>query len=195
MARIRTFIAVGLPQSVRGHCVEVQERLAQLGAEVKWVVSENLHVTLLFLGEVVDREVPQICKVVAERAATHDPFRLMVEKLGCFPNLRRPRILWANVGAGAQELVALHDDLEGALLELGCYRREERRYTPHLTLGRVNSDQGASELAQAISGYAGWQGGELDVREVQVLSSELTVDGPVYTVLSRAKLKRPGQEG
>jgi 2'-5' RNA ligase len=195
MARIRTFIAVGLPQTVRGHCVEVQKRLAELGAEVKWVAPENLHVTLLFLGEVFDREVPQICQAVADCSARHDPFRLAVENLGCFPNMRRPRVIWAGVGTGTQELVALHDDLETALLELGCYRREDRQYTPHLTLGRVESDQGADELAQALSGYAGWQGGEIDVREVQVLSSELMAGGPVYTVLSRAKLRRPEREG
>jgi 2'-5' RNA ligase len=114
-----------------------------------------------------------------------------VEAVGCFPNPRRPRTVWAGVGEGGAELVALHDALEPPLLDLGCYRREERQYTPHITLGRVKSDRPTDRLAQVLTKNAKWQGGTTEVREVLVLSSELTPQGPVYTVLSRAKLRKP----
>jgi 2'-5' RNA ligase len=113
---------------------------------------------------------------------------MSVEKLGCFPNARRPRVLWIGVGQGAQDLCTLHDDLEPPLLDLGCYRREERKYTPHITLGRVRSDRPADKLAAALATQAGWHGGQTTVQEIQVMSSELTSEGPIYTVLSRAKL-------
>jgi RNA 2',3'-cyclic 3'-phosphodiesterase len=87
-----------------------------------------------------------------------------------------------------QELVALHDALEPPLLDLGCYRREERQYTPHITLGRVKSDRPDDRLALALAKQAGWRGGNMDVREVLVMSSELRPQGPEYTVLSRGKL-------
>jgi 2'-5' RNA ligase len=102
-------------------------------------------------------------------------------------------VIWAGVGDGAAEAVQLHDALEPPLLELGCYRREERQYTPHVTLGRVNGDGGAERLAAALARRADWQGGTTEVGEVHVLSSELTPQGPVYTVLSRAKLRPRGR--
>jgi 2'-5' RNA ligase len=193
MARLRTFIAVDIGKAIRGRAVALQEALARSGTDVKWVEPDNLHVTLLFLGEVEDRDVPAVCRVVADCAGELPPFALQVATAGCFPNPRRPRILWVGVGRGTQELVALHDALEPPLLELGCYRREDRPYTPHITLGRVKSDRPTDRLAQALAKQAGWDGGEIDVREVLVMSSELRPQGPVYTVLSRGKLGTTAQ--
>jgi 2'-5' RNA ligase len=191
MARLRTFIAVGLDKSIRDRLMSLQESLGRSGADVKWVEPENLHVTLLFLGEVIDRDVPDVCRVVGEATAKRVSFPLTVEKASCFGNPRLPRTLWVGVGEGSQELCALHDSLEPPLLDLGCYRREERQYTPHITLGRVKTDRPNDVLAQALARQLGWQGGRELVREILVMSSELTREGPMYTVLSRAKL---GQE-
>jgi 2'-5' RNA ligase len=189
MARLRTFIAVDLGKAIRDRCVALQETLARSGAECKWALPENLHLTLLFLGEVVDRDVPALCQAVAEVCAKQAPFAVSVESAGCFPNPRRPRVVWVGVGEGAPELVALHDALEPPLLALGCYRREGRQYTPHITLGRVKGERSpADKLSLALAKQAKWQGGATEVREILVLSSELMPQGPVYTVLSRAKL-------
>lgn len=187
MARIRTFIAVDPGKNIRDRASALQETLARKGADVKWVEPENLHVTLLFLGEVDDRDIARVCRAVAETAARHPAFPLSVETVGCFPNPRRPRVLWAGVGQGAPELCALYDALEVPLVELG-YRREERRYTPHLTLGRVTSDRPSDTLTPALAKHTRWKGGEINVREIQVMSSELTSQGPVYAVLSRVAL-------
>lgn len=188
MARVRTFLAIDLGKAIRDRCLALQDTLARGGAEVKWVEEENLHLTLLFLGEVVDRDLPKVCRAVADCSALHNPFALSVESVGCFPNPRRPRIVWVGVGAGSAEVCALHDALEPPLLELGCYRREERAYTPHITLGRVKGERSTADLATVLARQAKWRGGETDVREVRVLSSELRPQGPIYTILSRAKL-------
>jgi 2'-5' RNA ligase len=188
MARLRTFIAVDPGKAIRDRCVALQEGLARAAEGVKWVEPENLHVTLLFLGEVEDRTVPALCRAVAEVCAGRGGFHMGIEGVGCFPNPRRPRIVWVGVGAGREELVALHDALEPPLLDLGCYRREERQYTPHLTLGRARGDGSADALAAALAQKARWQAGDTPVREVRVMSSELTPKGPVYATLSRAKL-------
>ena len=189
--RLRTFIAVDLSKPLRDRLVSLQESLARTGAAVKWVEVENLHVTLLFLGEVDERELPPLCRAVSVTCGRHERFPLSVETVGCFPNPRRPRVVWAGVGEGGPELVALHDALEPPLMELGCYRREERSYTPHVTLGRVKSDGPADALAAALAKKANWHGGEVEVRELLVMSSELTPRGPEYTVLSRGKLRKP----
>src|SRR5262245_63138182 len=114
---------------------------------------------------------------------------MTVDRVDCFGNPRRPRTLWVGVAEGAQPLCAIHDALEAALMELGCYRREERSFTPHITIGRVKGDRPSDALAAALAKHAGWKAGTVEVQEVLVMSSELTRDGPEYTVLSRAALK------
>jgi len=188
MSRIRTFIGIDVGKPIRDRLVSLQETLSRAGAEVKWVERENLHVTLLFLGEVDEREVPAVCSVVGEAVAIHQPFTMTIETAGCFPNPRRPRVLWVGVGEGAQGVCALHDGLEAPLLELGCYRREDRKYTPHVTLGRVKSNRPSDKLAVALAKHAGWKSGDTIVSEVHVMSSQLGPKGPLYTVLSRARL-------
>jgi 2'-5' RNA ligase len=200
MARLRTFIAIDPGKSIRDRLVSLQQALARAGTEVKWVEPENLHVTLLFLGEVDDRAVVDLCRAVGECCAEISGFRLGIERVGCFPNPRRPRVVWVGAGEGVQDVVGLHDALEPPLLALGCYRREDRPYTPHITLGRVRGDRTTDPLATALARHAGWQAGATEVREVLVLSSELTPEGPVYTVLSRARLgtgreMEPGIQG
>jgi 2'-5' RNA ligase len=192
MARLRTFIAIDLGKAIRDRCLALQDTLARTGAQVKWVEEENIHLTLLFLGEVEDRQLPALCQVVAEGCAAHDAFTLSVESVGCFPNPRRPRVVWVGVGAGSTEVCNLHQALEQPLLKLGCYRREDRPYTPHITLGRVKSDRPTDALALALARQTNWRGGETEVREVRVLSSELRQEGPSYTVLSRARLRTSG---
>ena len=81
----------------------------------------------------------------------------------------------------------IHDELETPLFDLG-YRMEDRKYTPHITLGRVKSDRPTQQLTAALQQHAAWQAGEQTVSEIHVMGSELTPDGPRYTVLGRAKL-------
>jgi RNA 2',3'-cyclic 3'-phosphodiesterase len=188
MARIRTFLALDPGKLMRDRVQNLQDELAGGGAAVKWVEAANLHLTLLFLGEVEDRDLAAICRATSKVAAQIDPFALSLEGVGCFPNMRRPRVLWVGVGEGKEAVTALHAALETPLLEMGCYRRESRPYTPHLTLGRVESDESDATLVEALATQANWQGGETTIHEVLVMSSELKRDGPVYTVLGRARL-------
>src|SRR5437588_6328232 len=190
MKPTRTFIALDPGKAIRDRLVALQENLAKTGAEVKWVEPDNLHLTLLFLGEVDQRDLTPVCRAVAEVAAKQPAFAMSIEQAGAFPNSRRPRTLWVGVGVGAPEVTALHGALEMPLLSLGCYRREERAYAPHLTVGRVRADRPAERLTAALNKYAAWSAGDTMVREVHVMGSELTLKGPLYTVMSRPYLSR-----
>lgn len=190
----RTFIAVPLEEKVRAKIVGLQEEMSAAGTEVKWVEPENLHVTLLFLGEVDLRESVEICRAVRRVTEGISPFKLQIAGMGCFPNARRPRTLWAGVAEGHDELTQLHHAIEGDLLELGGYRREERGYTPHITLGRIKTDDVTPELRAKITELTDWLGGKQVVRDVHVLTSELRSSGPAYSVISREKLRGTGYE-
>ena len=188
MPRVRTFLAIDLGEAVRDRLVSLQAELTTVAAEVNWVEPVNMHLTLFFLGEVQQRETLDICRAAQKAIAKMPAFHMNVEGAGCFPNARRPRTLWVGIGAGSEEVCAVHDAIEAPLLDMGSYRRETRAYVPHVTLGRVKADQDNDELAKALLNLKTWSAGETQVREVCVMSSELTRDGPIYTVLGRAKL-------
>jgi 2'-5' RNA ligase len=189
MARIRTFIAIDLGAGVKDRLTKLQEALGRTATGVKWVRPQNMHLTLLFLGEVEQLEVVSVCRLVQERARRHGPFTLTVEGVGAFPNTRRPKILWTGFTEGVDDLRALHTDLEVGLLELGCYRREDRAYTPHLTLGRLTHEERSEDWAPVIAKHCDWQGGTLPVDEVLVMASELRRDEPQHSVMGRAALE------
>ena len=188
MARRRTFLAIILGDKVRNQLLSLQQELSASAGEVNWVEPENLHLTLLFLGEVEQREVLDVCRVAQKAVAKMPEFSISVEGAGCFPNPRRPRTLWVGVGEGAAEVCAVHDAIETPLLDRRGYRRETRAYVPHVTLGRVKGDPENEELAKAIVQHQTWNAGDVLVREVHIMTSELTREGPSYTVVGRAKL-------
>jgi 2'-5' RNA ligase len=188
MPRTRTFIGVDVGDDIRTRAAALQADLAGSGADVKWVEPPNLHVTLLFLGEVDDRELVDVCRAVTAAARRESPFPLRVAGVGAFPTPRRPKILWGGVTDGADNLARLHAAIEAPLLDAGTYRREDRAYTPHLTLGRAKSDEDGNLLAPLLPKLLAWDGGQTMIDEVLVYSSELRRDGPEYTVVARAPL-------
>jgi 2'-5' RNA ligase len=189
MARIRTFIGVDIGPAVRRSAEALQRQLAKTGAGVNWTAPANYHITLEFLGDVDDRDLVGICRVVTEVAAGEPPFRLGVSRLGAFPTPRRPKIIWAGVREGEDELKRLFVALEPRLIDLGVYRKEDRPYTPHLTLGRAKDEAAGLTLAPELAKHQGWDGGQNDVEEVVVYSSELRRDGPEYAVVGRGPLR------
>jgi RNA 2',3'-cyclic 3'-phosphodiesterase len=188
MARTRTFIGVDVGAEIRRAAGDVQASLARSGAAVKWAEEVNLHVTLLFLGDVDDRDLMNVCRIVSKAAATEAPFPLSVAGIGAFPTPRRPKVVWGGITDGLASLVRLHAAMEQPLFDLGCYRREERAYTPHLTLGRTDSEADGQILAAELPKYLTWSGGQSMVDEVLVYSSELRKGKPEYTVLARSPL-------
>ncbi len=186
--RIRTFIALQLTPNIRQRLVAWQDKLAAAIPEVKWVEPENLHVTLLFLGEVPDREVAEVCQRVEEAVAEVAPFSVMVEGLGCFPEPRRPRVLWAGITTGSEQLQQVHALIEKPLHYLG-FRREERRYVPHITLGRLKADREVPRLPELLREYRSCRGGEMLASEICIMASQLERSGPIYTVMGRARFR------
>jgi 2'-5' RNA ligase len=186
--RLRTFIALDIERFTRDRLAGLQERLSAEGAAAKWVERENLHITLLFLGEVDMREIPDVCREVEQAAAECRPLVMTLAGAGAFPSPRHPRILIVHVTEGGDQVIELHDKIERRLLDLGSYRREDRPFKPHLTIGRVRGRITGDGMSAAIRKFESWEGGQSQVKEVLVMSSELRSEGPEYTVLSRAPL-------
>ncbi|HEX4131748.1 MAG TPA: RNA 2',3'-cyclic phosphodiesterase [Pirellulales bacterium] len=187
---VRTFVAVEMSPEVMARAGELTRVLARAEAPVKWVEPRHMHLTLKFLGEIDILEVPDVCNAVAAAVEPLPPFEFMAVGSGAFPDARRPRTVWLGVGAGNDGLITLHDAIEDALRALG-FRSEQRRFHPHLTLGRVrgNDPAGIGRLAAAIDQQREFAGGVSDVAEVVVMSSTLGREGPTHEPLSHAELR------
>jgi 2'-5' RNA ligase len=185
--KIRAFVAVPLPDDIRKRAVQVAGELAMVAPDVKWVEPHSLHWTLQFLGNVDQREVPEICAAVAEGVLEHEPFDLSLHGAGAFPSPERPRTLWLGVGQGREDIIALQATIEKSLEPLG-FRGEARRFTPHLTIGRPGRGEAPRSLATELAKLADFEGGKMLVDEVVVYSSELTRQGPIYEPLGFAPL-------
>ena len=99
--RLRTFIAVDVGKTIRDRIAALQETFARSGADLKWVEGPNIHLTLIFMGEVIDIEVPKVCKVISKAMADFGPFQLSVESVGCFGDRRQPACCGSASARGA----------------------------------------------------------------------------------------------
>lgn len=184
---LRTFVAVEISKPIRAQAAELIAALDGTAADVKWVETHNLHLTLKFLGDVHQREVAEVCRAVQQATGELAAFELEVLGAGAFPNLDRPRTVWLGAGMGAEEMVILHDRIEAELAELG-YREEHRRFQPHLTIGRVRGGMGIIELGELVKQHADFPAGMMKVEKVTVFSSKPTSAGPIYESIGTARL-------
>lgn len=188
MRAIRTFVAVDVWQELRDRARLVIKSLSSAPAKVRWTPPEQMHLTLNFLGDVQLTEVPAVCASVAGAAAPFAPFDVELTGVGVFPSLSNPRTIWLGVAEGGKRLVELHEAIENGLAEAG-FRADNRRFRPHLTIGRVRSlPEGPGELAALVAGLEEFEAGPMMVSQVAVYSSELGRDGPRYEVLGHGDL-------
>jgi 2'-5' RNA ligase len=192
METIRAFIAIPLPQPLLTKLTALQQQLEQQvpPRSVRWVRAEGIHLTLKFLGDTSTERVPDIKQALAA-VARHAPVcSFSVEGLGCFPNSRRPRVVWVGVKEPTGWLEVLQDAIEEAMTHFG-YSREKRVFKPHLTLGRVHRRASRSDAAQVGEVVADTTVGlltEVSVDQFALIRSVLKPTGAEYTTLEKFPL-------
>lgn len=184
---MRLFIAVGLGEEMREKLAEVSAGLAHRLQGVSWVRPENIHLTLKFLGEVGEDDIPAVGQALDETASCHRPFDLSGRGLGAFPSPSRPRVIWAGLEGDRESLSRLARDVEERLSALG-FPAEERPYHPHLTLGRVKNPSGPAGLEKILRETGADSLGPLPVAVLLLMKSTLAPDGAVHEVLSEHRL-------
>ena len=188
---MRTFIAIELPREIKDILAGIQEELRQARADVKWVNPENIHLTLKFLGEIEQDLVKQINALLENIAQENSCFRLYLSGLGAFPKLRYPRVIWISA-ASDQPVIDIANDLERRLVKIGL-PAESRRFSTHITLGRVRSGKNQKALVQAIESLnknlSSSPQPEFKVLQLTLFKSTLTPQGPIYEALSTHPLK------
>jgi 2'-5' RNA ligase len=186
--RLRTFIAVSLSSSALAEIEKTIRTLRTKFWEVRWVEPKNLHVTLKFLGDISLNDLPQLISAVTQCTSETYSFDLTFQGLGAFPNRESPKTLWIGCRKGSNELIQLAESIDNGLLSLG-YPKEARRFSPHLTIGRIKKPVQESPLMSIFEEQQDQLFGSCSVSEVQVLSSELTRHGAIYDELAAIPLR------
>lgn len=191
MSVVRSFIAIDLPDSLFGQLEQVSENLQGLleGMPIRWIAVPNIHLTLKFLGDVSEKNIPMIKEILKTEAASHKHFEVSVGGFGVFPNFTRPRVIWVGVEA-PDELENLQRRIDVETARLG-YVPDRRKYNPHLTLGRVSRNANPKEV-RSISTVLRKQRvgflGAVRISEVNLFRSDLGPRGAVYTKMFTAPI-------
>jgi RNA 2',3'-cyclic 3'-phosphodiesterase len=192
MNQLRAFIAIDLPTPIQEAIEKQTARLRQaLGDEsIRWAPVINMHLTLKFIGNIANSHINFIRQLLARTAESHPQFDLQIGGLGSFPNSKRPRVLWTGIHAPA-DLVSLQKNIEAGAVRLG-YEKEERPFSPHLTLGRVRQNLDPQELQKIRSTLDTIQLGNIGtarVDSIHLYKSDLRPEGSLYTKLFSASLQ------
>ncbi len=178
---MRLFVALEIPPAVRNNLATFLESLRAVTKKPRWVRADNLHVTLKFLGEVAEGKLEAVRTALGEihsgQAATLD-FR----GLGFFPNEKHPRVFWASIEA-SPNLKTLAGDIEFAMEKLGI-PREQREFSPHLTLARFERARLPETLRKMIAENAQRDFGSLRTSQFRLIQSKLRPSGAEYTALT-----------
>lgn len=183
---MRTFIAIELPAAIKNALAAAQDELREARAQVSWTKPDNLHLTLKFLGEIEAAQINSIAQACAETACQYGALSLQLEQLGCFPNPRQPRIVWAGLAGDLAALAELQKQLEDRLAALGL-THDIKPFRPHLTLGRIKAPPKGNQLAEAVAAYRLPTLG-FTVSEIVLMQSQLDPAGSIYTPLHHARL-------
>ena len=174
---VRAFVALEIHGNVVDSLVQAQKELEAAGADIKLVERENLHLNLKFLGEISESQASEARSRLAKLSLKGADVK--VRGVGAFPAPTRPRVVWASVAPEDEGFVV--PIAKGVMTALeGIGERDDRPFTPHITLGRVRSGRNMRELVEVLRLNAARDFGAAELREIKFKSSTLTPMGPVY---------------
>ena len=185
----RMFIAVSINDLIRENvsalATDLKKGIQFTGAHPSWVKPENWHFTLFFLGKTETDKIPAIKNAIEQVDA--DQFSIEIGGLGVFPNPKKPTVLWVGVSQNTEKLIQLQSNLVSELEKLG-YKRDNKKFHPHLTLARIKSLKGVSAMISVIKGHESNLAGSLLVDKISLYKSDLKPNGAIYTPLFEKKL-------
>lgn len=179
---IRAFIALELPQELKQTIADYLAPLRALDKCISWTKAENVHLTLKFLGEVSNAQIENVNTALREICTNFAPIAAEISGAGVFPNEHRPRVLWIGLNESSGKLAELTQQIEHECRRLG-FEKEERRFSPHLTIARVKEGK-AANVVKAL--YASpFPARQIVFRECTLMRSQLHAKGSIYTVLQK----------
>ena len=185
---MRTFFCFPLDEEVRNDIGDFRSKIDS-PARVKWVSRENLHITVKFLGEVEKGRLKKITERARNALEPFGPLDFRLDKLGAFPNVDYPKVIWIGSSNTPPEIIDLHESLEDSLEELG-FQPEDREYVPHITVGRTKeeNDGRIKRLGRNLGKEDFEAERTVSLERLGLMKSELKRGGPVYEPLKKISL-------
>ncbi len=185
---IRAFIAFDMQEpAVQTRLAFAQKSLTQTGADLKAVELQNIHITLRFLGDISPAMVERVYEAMQQ--VKFKPFTIKLNGLGVFPSLNYPRVVWAGITSGAEELKNIFNQLEPQIRALG-FAADKNGFSPHLTIARVRSAKNKQQLAEYIAKKAHEDFGSIHLDCLKLKQSQLSPKGPTYSTLKEVYGKK-----
>ena len=178
---IRTFFSFDIEdQTIVRRLSEAQGMLVNTGADLKQVKPQNIHLTVRFLGDISPAMVDAIYEEMKQ--VSFASFTIELRGLGAFPKLSYPRVVWAGIRKGADELTDVFEQLEPRLRGLG-FKPDNKGFSPHLTIARVRTGRNKAQLIKLIQELEDYEFGAVKAEFLRLKKSDLTPQGPIYTTL------------
>jgi len=184
---IRAFIAVDLPDILLEFFKGIQTRLKNHGLELAYTRSENVHITLKFMGNINKDLIPEISRMMEKSVIGSEPMLLSVKGIGAFPSVKRPNVVWLGINGDIIPLEKLYHNLDHHLRLIG-FKKEKRRFKSHLTLGRVKRRIDSKKLIDAIKSFGMLESETSIIKTISLVKSDLKPSGPIYTKLNTLDL-------
>ncbi len=185
---MRTFIAIDLDNEIKNNLSLLISRLKKCSPNIKWIKHQGMHLTLKFLGEIPTDKVSEVESSLRKVTEKHRHFLLKFKGTGTFPEGNKsPRILWLGIEDN-ENLKIFQSELESELEKIH-FLRENRKFHPHLTLGRVKSHHDLSLTLSELEKYREKDFGEMIVKKIILFKSTLKPSGAEYTIISEHELK------
>lgn len=184
MSTIRTFIAIEIPPEIQNNIAELQNNLKRLGGKISWTKPGNIHLTLKFLGDTDVERIAAIGSELERAAKSTTGFKIHVKGTGAFPNWKRPRVIWIGAQSEGEQLSELAEQIENRMHQFG-FEKESRRFSAHLTLGRVKDASAIEPVMEKLISCEGFDAGSFDATAFYLIKSELHPSGSIYTHLKK----------
>ena len=182
MPSFRLFVSIDTPPHIKPQIAAIRDQLKESGADVKWEPDEKLHATLKFLCQTDERLLPEIVSIGRGVCKTFTPLHVKYTRVGCFPNRRAPRIIWVGLDDLSGNMGLLQQQVETGMVPLG-FKREEREFHSHITLGRVKSEKRIESLLRMMESIT-FESPPVVIKEIMLVKSDLMPSGSVYTTLN-----------
>jgi len=187
---IRAFVALKLPENIISSIKRIQEDLKLYRFPVRWVRPEKMHLTIKFFGEIAESDIKKIGAEMNNCVGGYAPLYLSAKGIGVFPGIARPRVIWAGISGEASLLFDLRNALENRFEEIS-FKREDRPFKGHLTIGRFRERADSGRLIDALKKFQSFESEIFVAEKLYLYKSDLRPEGPVYTELLSAPLKLP----
>ncbi|MDH7517703.1 MAG: RNA 2',3'-cyclic phosphodiesterase [Candidatus Thermoplasmatota archaeon] len=184
MSKFRGFIAIDIESNKK--LVDFENEIKKIGADLKLVEPENIHITLKFLGDTEEMLINEMEKIIKNSVKETKPFNIQLKGTGVFPNQNYIKVVWIGI-QNSEPIAEIAKKIDEQTSKIG-FEKEKRGFSPHLTIARVKTAKNKKKLLQVLEKYRDIEFADIKVETVKLKKSDLTPKGPIYTDLKIIKI-------